>query len=45
LKNCADAGPAIPANSAIATASAISGPLSVNTREKDFGFGMRSVRK
>ncbi len=32
LKNCADAGPTIPTNSAIATASAISGPLSVNTR-------------
>src|SRR3984957_18081251 len=42
LKNCADAGPAIPASSA--TATAISGPLSVKTRKKDFGFGMRFDR-
>jgi hypothetical protein len=44
LKNCADAGPTIPTSSATATASAISGPLSVKTRKKDFGFAMRSVR-
>jgi hypothetical protein len=44
LKNCADAGPTIPTSSATATASAISGPLSVNTRKKDFGFAMRSFR-
>ena len=43
LKNCADAGPTIPTSSATATASAISGPLSVNMRKKDLGFGMRSV--
>jgi hypothetical protein len=42
LKNCADAGPTIPTSSATATASAISGPLSVKTRKKDFGFAMRS---
>src|ERR1700719_3289174 len=40
LKNCADAGPAIPTNNATATADAISGPLSVKTRKKDFGTGM-----
>src|ERR1700731_4256672 len=40
LKNCADAGPAIPTNNAAATAHAISGPLSVKTRKKDFGTGM-----
>ena len=44
LKNCAEAGPAIPISSAIATASATSGPVSVNTRKKDFGFGMRLGR-
>ena len=44
LKNCAEAGPAIPTNSAIATASATSGPVSVNTRKKDFGFGIRLGR-
>ena len=43
LKNCADAGPTIPTSSATATANAISGPVSVNTRKKDFGFGMRSI--
>src|ERR1700736_4151889 len=43
LKNCADAGLAIPARSATATASATSGPVSVNRRKKDFGFGIRSV--
>jgi hypothetical protein len=44
LKNCAEAGPAIPTNSAIATVSATSGPLSVKMRKKDFvGFGIRSV--
>jgi len=41
LKNCAEAGPAIPTSSASATASATSGPGSVNTRRKDFVFGMR----
>ncbi len=41
LKNCAEAGPAIPTKSAIATASATSGPVSVKTLKKDFGFGMR----
>ena len=44
LKNCADAGPAIPIRSAIATASATSGPVSVNTRKKDVGFGIRLGR-
>src|ERR1700678_1883553 len=44
LKNCADAGPAIPTSSATATANAISGPLSVKTRKKDFGTGMRFDR-
>jgi len=49
LKNCADAGPTIATSSATATASAISGPLSVNTREKDFpkkdlGFCIRIDR-
>src|SRR6266481_1078194 len=43
LKNCAEAGPTTPTNSATATANAISGPLWVNRRKKDFGFGMRSV--
>src|SRR3954447_23628237 len=44
LKNCADAGPAMPTNSAIATVSATSGPLSLKMRRKDFfGFGIRSV--
>ena len=33
----------MPTNSAIATVSATSGPLSVKMRKKDFGFGMRSV--
>jgi hypothetical protein len=33
----------MPTKSATATASAIKGPVSVNTRKKDFGFGMRSV--
>jgi hypothetical protein len=45
LKNCAEAGPAIPIRSAIATASATKGPVSVNTRKKDFGFGIRLGRK
>src|SRR5438270_13735769 len=45
LKNCADAGPAIPTNSATATESAISGPVSVKIRKKDLGFCMRMVRK
>jgi hypothetical protein len=40
LKNCPDAGPTFPASIATATASAISGPLSVNIRKKDFVFGM-----
>src|ERR1700692_3263748 len=44
LKNCAEAGPTIPTSSATATASTISGPLSVNTRKKDFGFCMRVDR-
>src|SRR5439155_22649429 len=44
LKNCAEAGAAIPTNSASATASATSGPGSVNTRRKDFVFGMRLGR-
>src|SRR6266403_299387 len=44
LKNCAEAGPTIPNSSASATASAISGPVSVNTRKKDFVFGMRLGR-
>src|SRR5450755_2459356 len=44
LKNCADAGPTIPTSSATATASTISGPVSANTRKKDFGFGMRIDR-
>src|SRR5216684_8008191 len=44
LKNCADAGPTIPTSSATATASTISGPVSVNTRKKDFGFVMRIDR-
>src|SRR6202048_336765 len=44
LKNCADAGPTIPTSSATATASTISGPVSVNTRKEDFGFGMRIDR-
>ena len=44
LKNCAEAGPTMPTSSATATASAISGPVSVNTRRKDFGFGMRLGR-
>ena len=44
LKNCAEAGPTIPINSAIATASATSGPLSVNTRKNGFGFGIRLGR-
>ena len=34
LKNCAEAGPTMPTSSAIATASAISGPVSVNTAQK-----------
>src|SRR5258707_3994336 len=36
LKNCAEAGPATPTNSASATASATSGPGSVKPRNKDF---------
>src|SRR5260370_38020527 len=44
LKNCADAGPTIPTSSATATASTISGPVSVNTRKKDFGLVMRIDR-
>src|SRR5260370_14989403 len=44
LKNCAEAGPAIPTNSAKATASAASGPGSVKARKKDFVFGMRLGR-
>ncbi len=44
LKNCAEAGPAIPISSAIATVSATSGPVSVNTRKKDLGFGIRLGR-
>ena len=44
LKNCAEAGPTMPIKSAIATASATSGPVSVNTRKKDFGFGIRLGR-
>src|SRR6476661_5439344 len=44
LKNCADAGPTTPTNSATATASAISGPVSVNSRKKDFFCGMRFGR-
>ena len=40
----ADAGATIPTSSATATASAISGPLSVNTRKKDFGFSIRIDR-
>jgi hypothetical protein len=44
LKNCAEAGPAIPTNSAEATASAASGPGSVKTRKKDIVFGMRLGR-
>src|SRR5436190_18204719 len=45
LKNCADAGPAIPTSNATATESAISGPVSVKIRKKDFGFCMRMGRK
>src|SRR5438094_2412358 len=45
LKNCAEAGPTIPTNSAIATASATSGPGSVNTRKNGFGFCIQSGRK
>ena len=41
LKNCADAGAASPTSSAIATASTISGPVSVKMRKNDFGLGMR----
>src|SRR5580700_10211723 len=44
LKNCADAGPTIPTKSAIATASATSGPVSVNTRKNDFFSRMRLGR-
>ena len=44
LVGCADAGPTIPTKSAIATASATSGPVSVNTRKKDFGFRIRLGR-
>src|SRR5439155_25652990 len=44
LKNCAEAGPVIPTNSASATVSATSGPVSVNTRKNDFVFGMRLDR-
>jgi hypothetical protein len=44
LKNCAEAGPTIPTSSATATANTISGPVSVNTRKKDFVFGMRLGR-
>src|SRR5258707_2248843 len=44
LKNCAEAGPAIPTNRAAATASAASGPGSVKARKKDFVFGMRLGR-
>jgi hypothetical protein len=39
LKNCAEAGPAIPTSIAVATASATSRPGSVNTRKEGFGFG------
>ena len=38
------AGPTIPIKSAIATASATSGPVSVNTRKKDFSFCIRLGR-
>src|ERR1700731_4378160 len=44
LKNCADAGPTIPTKSAIATASATSGPVSVKTRKNDFVSRMRLGR-
>src|SRR5580704_16334118 len=44
LKNCADAGAAIPTSSATATPSAISGPVSVNSRKKDFCLDMRLRR-
>src|SRR4051794_29180957 len=44
LKNCADAGPATPINSASATASATSGPGSENTRKNDFGLCIRLGR-
>jgi hypothetical protein len=45
LKNCAAAGPTIPTSNAIATANAISLPLSVNARKKHFAFGMCFGRK
>jgi len=44
LKNCADAGATIPTSRPAATANAISGPVSVNSRKKDFGLGMRNDR-
>ena len=44
LKNCAEAGPTIPTRNAITTASTASGPVSVNTRKKDFGFRIRLSR-
>src|SRR3954465_5756461 len=44
LNNCAEAGPAMPTRIAMATASAISGPLSVNTRKNDFGCRIRLGR-
>jgi hypothetical protein len=34
----------MPNSSPTATVSAISGPISVNTRKKDFGFDMRLGR-
>jgi hypothetical protein len=36
--------PTIPTRSAITTASTASGPVSVNTRKKDFGFRIRLGR-
>src|SRR5215213_3834285 len=44
LKNCAEAGPTIPTSNATATASATSGPDSVNTPRKDLGFRIRIDR-
>src|SRR5258708_3952382 len=35
----------MPINSAIATASATKGPVSVNTRKNDLGFGIRLVAR
>src|SRR5258708_33481810 len=44
LKNWAEAGPTIPTSSAIATASATSGPVSVNTRKNEIFLCMRLGR-